>query len=462
MRPGRPAVILALLLLLLGALLVGARPAEAQAGQAADLDALLKLVEEGKAAEQAEAREREKRFREARDQQKTLLAEARKQRAAEEKRSETQERKYDQNELTITDVNEQLNRRLGALRELFGVLHQVSSDTQGLLETSVTAAQIPGRGAFLTELTQKAGSASKLPSIEEIEHLWFLIQQEMTETGKVVRFPATVITTDGREVKEDVVRVGAFNIVSLGKYLDYTPETGNLAELGRQPQARFRKTTETLFDARESTVTFGVDPTRGQILATYLERPGLRERIGQGGIVGYVIIALGIIGLLIALERLVTLGRASRAVDAQLRSDTPRDDNPLGRVLQVAEQFPEANVETLELRIGEAVFRETPKLTRALLFIKIISVVAPLLGLLGTVTGMIVTFQAITLFGTGDPKLMAGGISQALVTTVLGLTVAIPMVLLHTMVSGRSRHILAVIQEQSAGLVAARSERVAD
>lgn len=439
-------------------------PAPAPAQQAArDLDALLKLVEKGKADEQADAREREARFQAAKDEQKSLLADARKQRAAEEKRSETQEKTYDENELKIADVNEQLNRRLGSLRELFGVLQQVSSDAQGVLESSVTAAQIPGRGEFLEELTGKAGSASTLPSIEEIERLWFLMQQEMTETGKVVRFPAKVITADGREETEDVVRVGAFNVVAPGKYLTYVSETGNLSELGRQPQARFTASTSRLFeDGDKGTAVFGVDPTRGQILATYLERPSFRERIDQGGIVGYVIIALGILGLLIALERLFTLGRASAAVNAQLKdTDQPRDDNALGRILQVADHFPEADVETLELRLGEAVFRETPKLTRSLLFIKIISVVAPLLGLLGTVTGMIVTFQAITLFGTGDPKLMAGGISQALVTTVLGLTVAIPMVLLHTVVSGRSKHILTVMQEQSAGLVAARSERKA-
>ena len=426
-----------------------------------DLDALLRLVEQGKVQEQAEAREREARFKAAKEEQQSLLATARQQLAAEERRSETQEKVYDANELKITDVSAQLDRRLGALRELFGVLQQVSSDTEGLLESSVTAAQIPGRGEFLGELTRKAGSSSTLPSIEEIERLWFLMQQEMTETGKVVRFPAKVITAGGREEEEDVVRVGAFNIVAPGKYLAYIPETGNLAELGRQPQSRFVASTSRLFEPGDAaTVTFGVDPTRGQILATYLQRPGLRERIGQGGIVGYVTIALGIIGLVISLERLFTLGRASAAVKAQLQQiDQPRSDNVLGRILQVADEFPEASVETLELRIGEAIARETPKLTRYLLFIKIISVVAPLLGLLGTVTGMIVTFQAITLFGTGDPKLMAGGISQALVTTVEGLTVAIPLVLLHTLATGRSRYILAVLQEQSTGLVAERSER---
>ncbi len=442
------------------ALVLLAVPAAAQeSGTAATLDELLRLVEQGHATEQQEQRAREASFREARDEQQRLLQEARRRRAELERRSESLEDDYNANELKVTDVQDQLNARMGSLRELFGVLQQVSSDTQGLLESSVTSAQFPGRGEFLAELTSKLGSESTLPSMEEIERLWFSMQQEMTETGKIVRFPANIITSDGREVQEDVARVGGFNIVAPGRYLQYSPETGNLSELARQPRARYTKTTHDLFAGQAGTVNFGIDPTRGQILATYLDRPNLRERVDQGGLVGYVIIGLGVLGLLLALERLLRLGLVSRKVTQQLASETPTEDNPLGRVLKVALDNVEADLETLELKLGEAVFRETPALTRSLLFIKIISVVAPLLGLLGTVTGMIVTFQAITLFGTGDPKLMAGGISQALVTTVLGLIVAIPMVLLHTLVHGRSRRILHILQEQSAGIVAERSER---
>lgn len=440
-------------------LLAAAPPLSAQTENAAkSLDELLRMVEQGRANDQAEQRDREAKFKQARDQQQQLLRDAKTRQANLEKRSGILESRYDENEIRIVEVEDQLNRRMGSLRELFGVLQQVSSETQGLLESSVTSAQYPDRIGFLNDLTQTLGSESTLPSVEELERLWFLMQQEMTETGKIVKFPATVITSDGREVEREVVRIGGFNIVTRGKYLQYSSETGNLSELARQPQKRFTKTTDGIFDA-DGTVTFGVDPTRGQILATYLDRPDLVERIRQGGIVGYVIIGLGILGLLLSLERLIMLSLASRKVSAQLRSDTPSDNNPLGRVLLAAEAKKNADVETLELKLGEAVFKETPALTRSLLFIKIISVVAPLLGLLGTVTGMIVTFQAITLFGTGDPKLMAGGISQALVTTVLGLTVAIPTVLLHTLISGRSRRIIHILQEQSAGIVAARSER---
>ena len=228
----------------------------------------------------------------------------------------------------------------------------------------------------------------------------------------------------------------------------------------RQPeQGRFTGSTSDLLEETEGMVRFGLDPTLGGVLSTLIARPNLTERIQQGGLVGYLIIALGIIGLMISAERMVVLGIASRKVTAQLATETPSSDNALGRVLGVYNDNRKQDTGTLELKLSEAIFKETPALNRALLFIKIISVVAPLMGLLGTVTGMIQTFQAITLYGTGDPKLMAGGISQALVTTVLGLTVAIPMVLLHTLVSGRSKRIVQVLQEQSAGIIAEHAER---
>ncbi len=442
------------ILLVIG--VVGASWAQAQT-TAQNLDELLKQVQDGRATDESVHRQRETEFRAAKDQQQQMLTSARTQLREAERRSEQLESTYNENDLRIIDVTEQMDRRLGSMKELFGVLQQVTGDTKGLLDNSLTSAQFPDRGEFLLQLNGKLASDSALPTIEEIERLWFLLQQEMTETGKVVKFSANVVAADGKEVQQDVVRVGGFNIVSAAGYLQFTPETGNLSELGRQPQGRFTGTAADLVNAQSGGVVFGIDPTRGQILASYLDRPSLIERVAQGGLVGYVIIGLGVIGLLLALERFVSLSLISSKVSAQLKTEKPSPDNPLGRVLLVAEEQGTADVETLELKLGEAMFREMPKLTRSLLFIKIISVVAPLLGLLGTVTGMIVTFQAITLFGTGDPKLMAGGISQALVTTVLGLTVAIPVVLLHTLVSGRSKGILHVLQEQSAGIIATRS-----
>lgn len=443
-----------------GALLGFALALPTQAQEALTMDELLDLVKQGQVRDNQEMREREERFRQARGDQQRLLDQARADRTAEERRSQRLENSYNENERRIIDLKQTRDDRLGVLKELFGVTQQVAGDARSTFEGSLTNVQYPDRAEFLTELVEKLSSGIQLPSIEEMEQLWWELQREMTETGKIVRFNTDVISVAGERASTEVVRLGTFNIVSDGRYLTYIAETGNVTELGRQPeQGRFTGSTEDILDAGPGEIVrFGLDPTRGSVLNSLVGRPNLIERIQQGALVGYLIIALGIIGLLISLERLVTLTLASRKVSAQLRSSKPSDDNALGRVLTVYHQNRDVDTETLELKLGEAIFKETPKLNRALLFIQIISVVAPLMGLLGTVTGMIKTFQAITLYGTGDPKLMAGGISQALVTTVLGLSVAIPMVLLHTVVSGRSRRIVQILQEQSTGIVAEHSE----
>ena len=427
------------------------------------LNQLLDLVAQGSATDNRAEEERIQRFEQNQDQQEQLLQDGRNEQAAQERRSDQLETAFEENELLIADVTEQLDARLGSLRELFGVLQQVAGDARAQFENSFTNVEYPDRAQFLTDLAAKMGSSSQLASIEEIERLWFELQREATEQGKVKRIPDyRVITSDGQESFEDVVRIGTFNVVAAGRYLSHNPETNSLSELQRQPEGgRFTGSTSDLLGAAPGSgvVRFGLDPTSGVILSALVETPNLTERINQGGIVGYVIISLGILGVLLSLERLISLTIAGRKVKAQLKNDTPSEGNALGRVLQVFHNNRQADTETLELKLGEAILKETPALQRGILFIKVISVVAPLLGLLGTVTGMINTFQAITLFGTGDPKTMAGGISQALVTTVLGLTVAIPTVLLHTIVSGRSKTITQILQEQTAGIVADQSEK---
>jgi biopolymer transport protein ExbB len=428
-------------------------------GKPANMGELLELVKQGKTAEAAESKQREQDFRNQRGKQQELLGDARNRRSAQERRSETLETNFEDNELLIADKTEALTKRLGSLKELFGVLQQVSGDTRGIFESSLISSQYPDRGLFLTDLAKKMGTSSELATIEEMERLWFEIQREMTESGNVARYSTEVIGTNGEKAQREVIRVGTFNLISDGAYLSYIPDTGNIIELARQPQDRFVETASALSAGSSGLISFGLDPTRGSLLAALIQSPDLKERVNQGGIVGYVIISVGMLGLLIALERLLVLSFVSAKVSRQLKSDKADIGNPLGRVLKVHEENLEIDVESLELKLGEAILREMPKLSRGVMIIKIIGVIAPLMGLLGTVTGMIKTFQAITLYGAGDPKLMAGGISQALVTTVLGLCVAIPMVLLHTVVAGRSKRITHVLQEQSAGIIAEQMER---
>ncbi|EWS96783.1 energy transducer TonB [Pseudoalteromonas sp. SCSIO_11900] len=429
------------------------------AAEPMNLDALLKTLEQGKSAQSEQNKQREQEFAARQNEQVQMLKNTQAKRNRMLSESERLETQFEENEIKLANLTDTLSKRMGSLKELFGVLQQVAGDSSNKFATSVVSAQLPGRSTFMDELAQKMGSTSKLASIEDIEKVWFELQREMTEQGKVSRFNTDVIVDGGNKIQKEVVRVGAFNLISDGQYLEYTPSTNTISQLTRQPSGRFTATAADLQQANTGVVPFALDPTGGSILGLLVQAPDTSEQVHQGGAVGYVILGVGLLALLIALERFVSLLLMGGKIRRQLKDDTARDDNPLGRVMKVKDQYPNVAYDTLELKLSEAILREMPKITRNLTLIKIISVVAPLLGLLGTVTGMINTFQAITLFGTGDPKLMAGGISQALVTTVLGLVVAIPTVFLYTLLNTRSKGLLLILQEQSAGIIAERSEK---
>lgn len=429
----------------------------------ADLDALLDIVRQGRVTESNEHRQREAEFRARRDQQDRLLREARQEQANEEATSDRLERTIQQNEERIRQANATLTERLGELKEMFGVLQQVAGDTRGVIQNSLVTVQLgrDSRLEGLNNLIAKASRSSTLPTISEIEELWKQLMVEMVESSKVVKFPHEVVTFSGQKETVDLVRVGNFNLVSDGKYYNYDADNNKVVELGRQPSARFTSSASALARAKPGElVAFGMDPTRGQLLSLLIQSPTLKDRADQGGVVGYVTLALGAIGVLIAIYKMLSLSITSAKVRAQMKNPgDPKESNPLGRVLAVYRDNKNVDVETLELKLDEAILKETPALERGLTMIKLISAVAPLLGLLGTVTGMIATFQAITLFGTGDPKLMANGISQALVTTVEGLIVAIPTLLLHSFVAGMSKRVVHVLEEQSAGIIALHAEK---
>ena len=442
------------------------------------LDELLRNVEERRVVESQEHRRREAEFQTRKDQQERMLADARAEKRAQERRSERLETQFEENEIRIGQMQEQYDKRLGSLRELFGVLQQVAGDTRAKFQDSLVSAQMPNRGDWLNAFAAKMGKATQLATIDEMEQLWFLLQQEMTESGRVTRFTGTVNMLDGRQVDTDLVRVGAFAIVGEAGYINYDINLSALVELGRQPEAQYAATAENLFEEDDGElVSFAVDPTRGSLISLLIQKATLGEMVGtpfggftkgqcylpfcdgQGDYPGSIIILVGIIGVLMAVERLIALTIVGAKVNRQRNNPgSPSEDNPLGRVVKVYEDNKEVDTETLSLKLGEAILTEMPALTRSITIIQVISIVAPLMGLLGTVIGMIETFQSITLFGAGDPKTMASGISTALMTTVLGLCVAIPTTLLHAIVNQRSRSIIHVLEEQSEGIVAMHAE----
>jgi biopolymer transport protein ExbB len=429
------------------------------ADKPANLDELLQQVKRERVLEQQQNQVREAEFAKAHDQQASLLAQAKQELAAQEKRTQQLNTIFNEQEQRLAEQQSLLDDKSGSLGELFGTVRQVANDSRAVLESSMTNVQHPERVDFLNELSD----SKQQPTIEELRQLWLTLQEEMTASGKVEKFTTPVITTTGDVEDKQVTRIGVFTAFTEGLFLRYLPETGNLVELARQPVDRFRKVVAEFEDAQPGELLPTViDPTRGAIMALLVQTPTLKERIEQGGWIGYIILVLGAIGLIIALIQFLSLTKDGHGIAKQQKQKEVSQKNPLGRILSVYNDRLAHDVETLSLKLDEAILREMPKLERGLITLAILAAVAPMLGLLGTVSGMIETFQSITLFGTGDPKLMSGGISQALVTTELGLAVAIPLLLIHSGLSSKSNRLVQILDEESAAIVARNAEKQHD
>ena len=421
------------------------------------LDDLLREVEQAASEEARIDQQRLQEFQRERNRQQQLLDQARAQLRAEEQRSNQLNASFDNNEQRLAELEIILDERLGNLGELFGVVRQVAGDMRATMNDSMVSAQLPGRAEFFADLAER----SELPTVAELRELWTGMVREVAQSGKVVEFTSDIINSDGDLVEnQQVVRVGVFNAVSDGQFLRWDSERNLLLELPRQPAGRFQGMAADLQDATPGTVQeMAVDFTRGDILAQVVRAPNYQERLRQGGPVGMVIVAIGLFGLAFAIWKGTVLMLRGNAIKRQSKRSEASQNNALGRVLSVYEDNPNADVETLELKLDEAILRETAPLESGLPLIKVLYVVAPLIGLLGTVVGMIVTFQQITLFGTGDPRMMASGISMALITTVLGLVVAIPLTLIHSVLQSRSRALIQILEEQAAGIIARTAEQ---
>lgn len=437
-------------------LLIAAASGAAQAQGATTLDQLLEQTRTSRAREAQQNQARINEFQQERNRRAAMLSQAQAELSRENARANALSSQFDANEKKLVELQAALDAKLGNLGEMFGVVRQVAGDFASVAYNSMISAQYPEREAFARKLSE----SKALASIEDLERLWFEMQREMTESGRIVKFSTQIITLDGQEQQAPVVRIGGFNASSEDGFLTYLPGEQEFAVLGRQPASRFVSPNVDLLDETSGYHPATVDPTRGTLLAVLVQTPKLMEQIEFGGLVGYLIMVLGAIGVILAAVRFVALSAVGAKVNAQRKdSANARENNPLGRVLAVYYKDPNVDQETLQLRLDEAVLKEIPALETWLPALKMIAAVGPLMGLLGTVTGMILTFQQITLFGTGDPKIMADGISQALVTTVMGLVVAIPMVLIHAYLAGRSKNIVQILDEEAAGLIAEHAEK---
>ncbi|WP_395342139.1 MotA/TolQ/ExbB proton channel family protein [Ningiella sp. W23] len=420
------------------------------------LEQLLEQVKNDRISEQRINEAREREFLDERADKQALLRQAQATLRAEEQRGDRLTAQFAENEQTLIDKETELDQAAGTLGEMFGVVRQASADAYGVISTSIVSAEYPGRDEFLAEMAQ---DSKGLPNIKELEDLWIALQTEMTESGKVSKFTTEVVDLDGGSTTQDVVRIGTFNLVGEAGYLTYNDEDNKVQPLGRQPEGFQVATTQDLLGATSGVVATFIDPSRGAILELFKQKATLTERYHAGGIVGYIITGMLIIGLLIGLYKIISLTAVGGKMKSQLNNiDNPSNSNPLGRILTVYQANKTADSESLELKLDEAILKELPRIEAGINIIKIFAAIAPLLGLLGTVLGMIATFQQITLFGTGDPRIMAGSISMALVTTAQGIIAALPLILMHSIVAGRSKSIVHILDEQTAGIIAQHAE----
>jgi biopolymer transport protein ExbB len=368
---------------------------------------------------------------------------------------------FSANDLEISRLTTELRDKANTLglSEVFGLARQIAGDTTTILEQSLINAQFnDGRVAFLREFSE----ANTMASIDELERVAFELQQEIVGSGQVARFAGTVVQANGEPLNTDVVRIGPFTAVADGKYLAYIPSLNRLNIMPRQPE-ELLPSAEALEAATSGYVQTTVDSTRGVLLGMFVERPTIAERIEQGESVGLIIIVVGALASLAFVFQLFYLIFARMAVSKQMRNlQNPTKDNALGRVLLAFKgdgSKIEQDSEVAELRISEAVMREVPNLERFQPFLRLAVAAGPLLGLVGTVVGMIITFQSITESGSSDPKLMAGGIGQAMIATVLGLGVAVPLLFAGALLNSLSRSIVQVLDEQSTGMLADNIEK---
>lgn len=424
------------------------------------LDELLEQVRTADARDARANAEREARFAAARDQQAQVLREAEGEKGQLEAQAAALAKQFEDNDRVIGELTQARDIKAGNLGELFGVMRQTAGDFATVARNSMLTAQFPDRVTQIDRLAQ----TKTMPPMEDLNRFWFEMQREMVEGGKVSRIQAKVTAPDGSQTDKTVLRVGPFVAVSEGQFLEYTSGSSAFSTPPKQPPAKYGDVAASFEEEGSGYHAMIVDPTRGVLLSLFSQRPSLVDRVVEGEAVGYIIIALGLIGTLVAVYQFVYLSITNVKVNRQLANlSNLAIDNPLGRVLMSfkGNNAPQASedAEVVELRISEAVLKELPPLERGQSFLKLAVAAGPLLGLVGTVVGMIHTFQVITESGSGDPKLMAAGISMAMIATLLGLGIAIPLLFANSALQTRSKRITQVLDEQSTGLLAELIEK---
>lgn len=429
--------------------------------QDVSLNDILNRVRQDSSQLSAENQRRLQEFQQARDEQATIMAAARAELNAAEARGRALSAQFEANQQAYNELQDRLDTEAGDFNELLGQFRAAAGQVMPIISNSLANFHYPGRVEKLSEISQ----ARSLPSRADLDSLPKAILQEMIAQSEVTTFTAPVSNggADGSNAELELMRIGVFTAATTDgtRFVEVDENSGRLSAFAAQPGGAIRSGMSSLIRAGDGQVVRApIDPTRGDLLSIFGNSVSLGERVQQGGPVGYLILFFILpLGLLLGLFKIFTMFTMGGAMRSTAKTKKAGTGNPLARVFEQYEAHRNDDIETLELKLDEQILKETPKIERFNDIIKVLAAVAPLLGLLGTVVGMIVVFTAITNYGTGDPKIMAGGISTALVTTVLGLVAAIPLILVGTVASTMARSNQQVLDEQAAGLVAERAER---
>ncbi len=361
---------------------------------------------------------------------------------------------FSDNEERLATLEDKLRLETGSLGEVFGVVRQNAKALQTELDQSLTSVDRHLNYTAIDQIVQ----AKTLPSIDQLRGLWQGFHEQIQASSEVEFVSVDFVDGEGTTAPVIAARIGSFALLTEHGYSAWNGKTKLASAYPRQPE-HGANLASVKAASEGQTVNLLLDPSRGAILEQLAQTPTLIDRLQAGGVVGKIILALLALGLIIALVRGARLLAVKGQINKQLKQPEIPGNNPLGRVLAVHQKHTTRSAEALELRLLEAVVDEQAGLEKGLSMLKLLAALAPMLGLLGTVTGMIETFQVITQFGNSDPKVMAGGISMALVTTVLGLVAAMPLLLAHNVLSSQAEYIRTILEKQGLGLVAAQAEQ---
>ena len=349
------------------------------------------------------------------------------------------------------------------VEEVEGTLRSGAKQAESMIRDNPITAEIPGR----VEIIEDLRDPDKVPGLEGIRALIDVYFDELEATRAITKRTGKFTAPDGTNATGEILRAGMFTTYfrepdgEVG-FLRPSPDGIRLIGVsGDVPGAALKKI-RNYFNGKSNILPF--DPSRGGAFASYTKKTDLADKMEDGGIIMYVIAAVGFFAILIMIERIFVLYRTKANTDKITEQITGLAENgdwkqagitceensrvPTCRMIKSALGIVGATQEVLENTLQEGILRETPRLERFLPTLGVLATIAPLLGLLGTVTGMINTFQVITAQGAGDANAMASGISEALLTTWFGLTVAIPLILIHHLLSRRVDKIVGDMEEK--------------